>query len=120
MFFLVLWLAAERGVPLPASMRMVAVGGARISPELLARAEHVGLPVYEGYGLRECGSVVCLNRPGLSRPGSVGQALPPTRVHCDDGGERSEEHTSELQSLIRNSYAFFCLKKKIKDITKIS
>src|SRR3546814_3674716 len=26
--------------------------------------------------------------------------------------KRSEEHTSELQSLIRNSYAVFCLKKK--------
>src|SRR3546814_1509263 len=26
--------------------------------------------------------------------------------------ERSEEHTSELQSLLRNSYAVFCLKKK--------
>src|SRR3546814_9557518 len=30
---------------------------------------------------------------------------------------RSEEHTSELQSLMRNSYAVFCLKKKIKEIT---
>src|SRR3546814_5507186 len=28
--------------------------------------------------------------------------------------ERSEEHTSELHSLMRNSYAVFCLKKKIK------
>src|SRR3546814_18110901 len=27
---------------------------------------------------------------------------------------RSEEHTSELQSLMRNSYAVFCLKKKQK------
>src|SRR3546814_1635953 len=27
-------------------------------------------------------------------------------------GARSEEHTSELQSLMRNSYAVFCLKKK--------
>src|SRR3546814_8269426 len=27
-------------------------------------------------------------------------------------GFRSEEHTSELQSLMRNSYAVFCLKKK--------
>src|SRR3546814_11730581 len=26
--------------------------------------------------------------------------------------QRSEEHTSELQSLMRNSYAVFCLKKK--------
>src|SRR3546814_7923245 len=28
------------------------------------------------------------------------------------GGTRSEEHTSELQSLMRNSYAVFCLQKK--------
>src|SRR3546814_7099090 len=28
---------------------------------------------------------------------------------------RSEEHTSELQSLMRNSYAVFCLKKKTKN-----
>src|SRR3546814_6557284 len=28
------------------------------------------------------------------------------------GGHRSEEHTSELQSLMRISYAVFCLKKK--------
>src|SRR3546814_8793550 len=30
------------------------------------------------------------------------------------GLERSEEHTSELQSLMRTSYAVFCLKKKKK------
>src|SRR3546814_3346486 len=30
----------------------------------------------------------------------------------DDGAPRSEEHTSELQSLMRISYAVFCLKKK--------
>src|SRR3546814_10491630 len=30
---------------------------------------------------------------------------------------RSEEHTSELQSLMRNSYAVFCLKKKTKKRT---
>src|SRR3546814_1602940 len=32
---------------------------------------------------------------------------------------RSEEHTSELQSLMRSSYAVFCLKKKTTDKTKI-
>src|SRR3546814_6547823 len=31
----------------------------------------------------------------------------------DARDHRSEEHTSELQSLMRNSYAVFCLKKKI-------
>src|SRR3546814_2578797 len=32
---------------------------------------------------------------------------------------RSEEHTSELQSLMRISYAVFCLKKKNKQTTQI-
>src|SRR3546814_9532152 len=32
---------------------------------------------------------------------------------------RSEEHTSELQSLMRNSYAVFCLKKKSKSMSTI-
>src|SRR3546814_10606265 len=32
--------------------------------------------------------------------------------------ERSEEHTSELQSLMRISYAVFCLKKKKKQYTE--
>src|SRR3546814_9921014 len=34
--------------------------------------------------------------------------------------QRSEEHTSELQSLMRISYAVFCLKKKTKDNSDIS
>src|SRR3546814_4439205 len=37
----------------------------------------------------------------------------PTEVRMGKGkGSRSEEHTSELQSLMRISYAVFCLKKK--------
>src|SRR3546814_7190017 len=35
-------------------------------------------------------------------------------------GKRSEEHTSELQSLMRNSYAVFCLKKTTKSQRTIS
>src|SRR3546814_2405320 len=37
----------------------------------------------------------------------------------EQANPRSEEHTSELQSLMRNSYAVFCLKKKNKT-TKIT
>src|SRR3546814_6840336 len=37
---------------------------------------------------------------------------------CGKTVVRSEEHTSELQSLMRNSYAVFCLKKKKIIITK--
>src|SRR3546814_10279034 len=36
----------------------------------------------------------------------------PRVTHFFDRALRSEEHTSELQSLMRNSYAVFCLKQK--------
>src|SRR3546814_6134392 len=36
------------------------------------------------------------------------------RAHIETTGPRSEEHTSELQSLMRISYAVFCLKTKNK------
>src|SRR3546814_3353090 len=38
--------------------------------------------------------------------------LPPRRLERGGAVRRSEEHTSELQSLMRISYAVFCLKKK--------
>src|SRR3546814_10801638 len=46
----------------------------------------------------------------------LGAAFFPVQVERDKGvaGARSEEHTSELQSLMRISYAVFCLKKKKK------
>lgn len=73
-------LAAEQGATPPASLRFVAVGGATTPPALIARARDLGLPVYEGYGLSECGSVVALNAPGDDRVGSVGRVLPHVRV----------------------------------------
>src|SRR3546814_2050601 len=44
---------------------------------------------------------------------SVGGEAGPLHSKCHGGGRsRSEEHTSQLQSLMRISYAVFCLKKK--------
>jgi long-subunit acyl-CoA synthetase (AMP-forming) len=54
-------------------LKFVAVGGAAVSRSLLEEAAAIGLPVYEGYGLSECASVVCLNTPEASRRGSVGR-----------------------------------------------
>jgi long-subunit acyl-CoA synthetase (AMP-forming) len=82
---LALVVAAEHGAALPDSLKFLAVGGGRVGPALLARAEALGLPVYEGYGLSECASVVCLNRPGASRMGSVGKPLPHAKVSVIDG-----------------------------------
>src|SRR3546814_1113598 len=49
------------------------------------------------------------------RRGGTGGA----RRHRRRGARRSEEHTSELQSLMRISYAVFCLKKKKKPKEKL-
>src|SRR3546814_3936368 len=49
------------------------------------------------------------------RCGTVGQSGPPGKAAAAPAeGCRSEEHTSELQSLMRISYAVFCLQKTNK------
>jgi long-chain acyl-CoA synthetase len=75
--------AVSRGSPLPASLRFIAVGGAATPVALLHRAQALGIPVFEGYGLSECASVVALNAPGANRPGSVGRVLDHVRVRID-------------------------------------
>src|SRR3546814_4828397 len=63
------------------------------------------------------------HRPARQRQDPAGSALgrdlarrrlpwPGARSQARLGADRSEEHTSELQSLMRISYAVFCLKKK--------
>lgn len=68
-------------------LAFVAVGGAHVDPALLARARNLGVPAYQGYGLTECGSVVCLNRPGSDGPG-VGSPLPHAAIRIKDGEVR--------------------------------
>lgn len=71
----------------PASLRMVAVGGAAVGSRLLAAARSVGVPAYEGYGLSEGASVQTLNLPGAERHGSAGRALPHARLRIAADGE---------------------------------
>lgn len=73
---------AQSGRTLP-DLRLVAVGGARVAPALLAQAGMLGLPVYQGYGLSECGSVVALNTPDANRVGTVGRVLPHLNLAID-------------------------------------
>src|SRR3546814_9203470 len=60
---------------------------------------------------------------GGGRPDGFGnrplclQSVRGRRERAPPGRRRSEEHTSELQSLMRISYAVFCLKKKKNTIT---
>src|SRR3546814_2143897 len=66
---------------------------------------------------------IVIHKESTARVGQIAQILaaaPDVSVMCCDspnlGLVRSEEHTSELQSLMRISYAVFCLKKKKNNI----
>ncbi|MDC7694346.1 AMP-binding protein [Asticcacaulis sp. DXS10W] len=87
------------GLGLPA-LRFVAVGGAKVSPGLLMQAAQLGLPVYEGYGLSECASVVALNPPLAGHTGTVGKPLPHLDLRIDDGGEIHIRHRQATQSFL--------------------
>jgi long-chain acyl-CoA synthetase len=80
--------AAQSGWTPPASLRFVAVGGAKVPGGLIDKAQDLGIPAFEGYGLSECASVVSLNVPGGSRSGSCGRPLPHLQVDIDDGEVR--------------------------------
>lgn len=79
--------SVSAGAHLPRSLRFVAVGGAPCTSTLIERARSLGLPVYEGYGLSEAGSVISMNRPQIQRAGSVGMPLPHASVRIADDGE---------------------------------
>jgi long-chain acyl-CoA synthetase len=83
----VLVAAARRDWQPPPELRFIAVGGAAVSQSLLDEASMLGLPAYQGYGLSECASVVCLNTPHAMRAGSVGKPLPHARVRLDERGQ---------------------------------
>src|SRR3546814_2872536 len=61
-------------------------------------------------GVQTCALPIC-SRTATTCPRSRSSATSRSWATC-----RSEEHTSELQSLMRNSYAVFCLKKKTKTL----
>ena len=77
----------ERGTVRLDSPRFLAVGGAVVPAVLLDRAAALGLPLYQGYGLTECASVVALNTPQHNRSGSVGRPLPHACVSIAEDGE---------------------------------
>ena len=72
----VLLLGIKQGWRPPIELQFIAVGGSRISDKLLANAKQLGLPVFQGYGLSECGSVVSINTANESLSQGAGKILP--------------------------------------------
>src|SRR3546814_8189900 len=71
------------------------------------------LPVSSSNGSTQIlGSVTRLSRGMSDAVVTHRDIMSVVDIYATPQGRRSEEHTSELQSLMRNSYAVFCLKKK--------
>src|SRR3546814_8156398 len=66
-----------------------------------------------GRAFRQTAQIRGLNRRAVGH--RIGEGHPKLDHIGASRDERSEEHTSELQSLMRISYAVFCLKKKISN-----
>src|SRR3546814_4238960 len=119
-------LAVERQVDVVGASSLAA-GHKTLVPELIGHLRDMGradikvvvggvIPAQDYDMLREAG-VQAIFGPGTNLVEAAGEVLkllghnlPPIR---------SEEHTSELQSLMRISYAVFCLKKKNKKQNRI-
>jgi long-chain acyl-CoA synthetase len=112
-------------------LQFIAVGGSKIDSALLAQAQQLGLPVYEGYGLSECASVVSLNTPQQQCEarviGSVGKLLPHLHAVIKHGeicilqsgflgyiGEtaKNEVATGDLGSINSDGFVFITGRKK--------
>src|SRR3546814_2714275 len=106
-------------------LRLSRLRRGRLPEDLFLRAEPVpGLR--EDLQLLACGLADDRQRPGdpaphphpqhreqlTLTPAASAPAHPSAARRCRPRRGRSEEHTSELQSLMRISYAVFCLKKK--------
>ena len=85
----------------PASLRLILLGGAAASPELLSRAVATDLPIAVTYGLSEAASQVATALPNLThrKPGTAGRPLPwaHLRVMGEDGSELPPDEIGELQ-----------------------
>ncbi len=76
--------AVEQGWQPPRSLKFIAVGGSKVSAALLSRASKLNLPVFQGYGLSESASVVCLCTPSDNQLGTVGKPLAHLQVELED------------------------------------
>src|SRR3546814_6290872 len=117
---------STRGDYASRALLSLALGGVDTPVSVREIADRTGLPqpyleqillALKGAGLVRSkrgvgGGYVLAREPGQILLSQIVSAVDGPIVAGDFGAPRSEEHTSELQSLMRISYAVFCLKKK--------
>src|SRR3546814_7032189 len=84
------------------------------------RAQHAGPGAVRGRGRRAAQGARHARRIGPPRLRARRLDRADARLADDPRPARSEEHTSELQSLMRISYAVFCLKKKTQNTNNLN
>src|SRR3546814_10921023 len=87
-------------------LRHCTSAGEPLNPEVIRawREGTGGLTIYDGYGQSES-TLLVGNFPAMPVcPGSMGKPTPGYEIDIIDADGRSEEHTSDLQSLMRTSY----------------
>lgn len=106
--------ACQLGWVAPDSLKFVAVGGAKVASGLIESARSYGLPVYQGYGLSECGSVVALNTFEHNSNTAVGRVLP----HCNVAIENDEiiVHGASHQGYLNKPESWYQEKIRTGDI----
>lgn len=90
----------EQGFTAPSHLRLVLVGGAATTPQLLERARSANIPIATTYGMSEATSQIATALPAtaLHKPGTVGSALPfvQVRVVREDGSDATPDETGEI------------------------
>src|SRR3546814_2031851 len=108
------WLASS-GVDVDKEVEIVTIAPP-FAADALAAGEVDGICVGEPWNSvavdKGVGAIVTVTSHIWQRGVEKVLAMPTERMESERDLVRSEEHTSELQSLMRISYAVFCLKKK--------
>src|SRR3546814_10796730 len=85
---------------------MISVGGFKVFPSQIEAV------LYRHAAVREALAIAVPDDYSGERPKAFVTLNEDAKIDGEELKTRSEEHTSELQSLMRISYAVFCLKKK--------
>ncbi len=89
------WLFRGLRMQLGVELRLMVCGGAAIPCEVEETLEGLGWQVLTGYGLTETSPILAFNRPGRSRIGAAGQALPGVKLRIANA---DQEGVGEVQA----------------------